>query len=190
MMTIFSQWLLYFASYSLAYLCLFVEVLYLSIVNNKEEISFIQKLSSGFSDNAVILLILGILILFSIMYTMSIKRWKNHTRIRQKMVRNVTFEMSCMLATYIFPLIFAGINPYIGFATFVALWAVGLAVVRSGYAHFCCAFLFLGFRVYTNDEITVITKLRMERFNLIIDEDTNGIQARRISNNVYIVMDT
>jgi general stress protein CsbA len=92
-----------------------------------------------------------------------------------------------MLASYILPLICCGFNVYLGLVLFMVILLVGIAIIRGGYLHTCCIFLLKRYYVYSNDNgAIIITKVKMEKFNLEQRDNPNGIEARQIAKGIYL----
>lgn len=189
MMSVFSQWLVYFASYGVAYVCLIIEIIICGVLNNNSTNNIFDKVWFAIAGNKAMIIILIILLAFSIIIMLSITKWKNNTRIYIKAEKNETINGLWMFSSYILPILVCGYNLYIGFVLLILLLLVGFAVVRGGYIHFSLAFIILGYKIYSSDKMIMVTKYKMERYNLLIDENENGIEARRISKNVFIILD-
>ena len=113
--------------------------------------------------------------------------WRNNTRVRFTVNRNLTFETTGMLASYILPLICCGFNVYLGLVLFTVILLVGIAIIRGGYLYTCCIFLLKRYYVYSSDGgAIVITKVKMEKFNLEQRDNPNGIEVRQIAKGIYL----
>ena len=111
----------------------------------------------------------------------------NNTRIYFTVSKNLTFETTGMLASYILPMICCGFNIYLGLVLFMVILLVGIAVIRGGYLHTCCVFLLKRYYIYSDDKgMIVITKTKMERFNLEQRDNPNGIEVRQIAKDIYL----
>lgn len=189
MLTTFSMWLIYLASYGIAFLLLIVEIIIISMTSDSDStLSIWEKMASVFINHAAILALLLMLLLLSIFIQYRIGKWKNNCRIRFSVNKNCTFEATWMIGSYILPLICCGFNLYIGFVIFIVFLLIGIAVVKGGYLHTCLLFLMKGNYIYSTDsDAIVITKIRMEKFNLLIRDNPNGVEARRICQNIYYI---
>lgn len=189
MLTNLSMWFIYISSYCLAYILMILEVFILPVVQNTDKSRTLsQILSSAATDNKMILIILSIFFISSVVYASSIKRWRNNCHIRYIMKADVTSEMTVMLSSYILPLVACGFNLYIGILLFIIMIAVGISTVGHKYLHACCLFLFLGYSVYKDDaDHYVITKMKEEKYNLLIRDNPDGLEALRLSKNTYII---
>ena len=78
------------------------------------------------------------------------------------------------------------IDAYGIIATVVIMFAFGLAVVQTGHIHMCLNFLLRGYHIYVCGKVRIITKLSMEAYVLQLDNEPNGIEARELTNNIYI----
>ena len=187
MLTTFSMWLIYLASYGVAYLFLMLEIVIVSVSSNADPaLTTLEKMIAAFSDNALILIVLLALLLLSIIIHNRIDKWKNNCRIRFSVNKNCTFESSWMIASFILPLICCGFNLYIGLVILMVVLLTGIAVIKGGYFHTCLLFLLKRNYVYTNDSgAVVITKMKMEKYNLLIRDNPNGVEARRIYRDIY-----
>ncbi len=175
MLTVLSLWLLNVASFGIAYFLLAAEIVILGVIDNQNMgLKLIEKISSVIWANSFILSMLLVLLLFSIIYTFTIKKWKNNCRIRFTVSNESTHEMGYMLASNILPLISIGFNIYVAFVVFMVIWILGIAIVRSGYIYLCPVFLLMGYHLYTDDHGRhVLSKMKIEKFNLYIRDNSN-----------------
>lgn len=188
MLTSLSMWLLYISSYSVAYLFLIFEIIIIGVVDNKSTTSSIwRKVIEAITSNGVPIILLLALLILSFVYMKRMNTWRNNTRVRFTVNRNLTFETTGMLASYILPLICCGFNVYLGLVLFTVILLVGIAIIRGGYLYTCCIFLLKRYYVYSSDDgAIVITKVKMEKFNLEQRDNPNGIEVRQIAKGIYL----
>ena len=189
MLSGFYQWLLYFSSYGLLFLLYALDVICISVSKNNENVLFLWKVFYAITDNCVLLLILLSLFVISGIIAFSIKKWKNNTRIYVTATANQTKEVLWMITSFIIPLGVCAFNTYLGLLTLFLLLLIGVIVIRGGYLYSFLVFPLMGYSIYSNSDIKIISKYKMEKMNLLIDESKNGLEAREISKGVYIIIE-
>lgn len=187
MLTTFSQWLLHISSYGIAYFLLAIEIVFTEVRDIQTQDTFIEKINTTVSGNVIVYILLA-LGLLSVIYSASIRRWKNNRRIKFCVTKNQTYEAGVQLATNLLPLITIGFNMYIGLAIIIIIWILGIAIIKGGNIHICSVFLLKGYHIFSDDQGQyVLTKMKMEKYNLTIRDSDNGIEVFPICHNVYIV---
>ena len=194
MMTTFSCWLLYIASYEIIYVMITCYIILnrytVSIINEDfKALSLIEQTVYIFNKERVILLILFVLIIFSIVWTQYIKSWKNNTRVHFRMKDNSKIDESAFILPYIFTSIPSFFDVFGWFISFTIYGIIGLIFVQSRKIQMSPVFLLSRYHILTDGTNKIITRNTVEAFNLKLDEQQNGIEVRELAKHIYITLD-
>jgi len=138
--------------------------------------------------NLVLLIVLLVLFIIGVAWLVGLFRWKNNTRISGQDVNNITIEMAAFLATYIVPLIFIDVN-WLGLAICAAVFVIVGFIFVFAESHFLNPmFLLFGYKLYKIDEKCVLSKASLDGLKLQLLENQNGICARELVRNTYILL--
>lgn len=185
MLTYFSKWLIYTASYFPLYFILIFRILF---AERSEEIERIKKIHLNYEQSKVIIwAIIGLLII-SIIVMIFIKRIVPNSRNRNSLEHNVTFEVAGFLIPYFISTLTIDINLYGWIINLFVYIVCGCFVVIGDTVQLCPVFLFLRYRLYKDSEGKyVFTKLTKEQYNLMLVDDVNGLQSKSLTYNVSLV---
>lgn len=188
MMTKLSMWLTYIASCNAVYLLQLASYSFFSYSELDAETypTTLYKLETVWNEGKGIFIVLIALVLFSTLWN---KQWvhvKKNTRIKCRPETDSTLEAVLATVPYLAMVFTLHIDAYGIIATVVIMFAFGLAVVQTGHIHMCLNFLLRGYHIYVCGKVRIITKLSMEAYVLQLDNEPNGIEARELTNNIYI----
>ena len=194
MMTTFSCCLLYIASYGIVYVIIAFCIVHNSFVvaqNNEafQALSYIEKATYIFNDNRIVLLILLVLTIFSIIWTRYIKSWKNNTRVRFRMKEDSKIDESAFILPYVFTIVTFNFDIYGWLICLLIYGSVGLLFVQSRKLQMSPIFIMSRYHILTDGTNKIITRNTVESFNLKLDDQPNGIEARELSKHVYITLE-
>lgn len=183
MLTTFSMWAVYFASYFFDYIIILVVLIGKQAAQScKNNVPFFTV------DNSIIWLVLVLFIIVSLFISLKIRNAGMNTRIRIIPEKNITFEItSCVLAQgiTIATTIFTDWWIVIDIGVFVVY---GLFFVKSGEVHKSPLFVFpLLNRVYKAGENIIITKYGLQEMRIAQEDNPDGLEARELANHIYYV---
>lgn len=191
MMTRLSKWMLYAASYRVV----FVELLIVTTLDGvatidvDDNLTRLQTILMVIKHNELLVIVLIGLFALSSVYIFSFFHQQNNTRIKTKMTDNKVIEESSSLlpiiVTAVMPLIISDHGLLISVIIFIVL---GLAFVLSNHIQASPIFISHGYRLLNGGKKYVITKMTRERFNIAIEDNPDGIEARELVPNVYITL--
>ena len=65
---------------------------------------------------------------------------------------------------------------------------VGIVITKSEKIYLCPSYLFLGYLLYeTDDDHKVLVRLSREKYNILLDDSTNGIEAKQLTVTSHLV---
>ena len=194
MMTTFSCCLLYIASYGIVYVIIAFCIVHngFAIAQSNEDfqaLSYIEKATYIFNDNRIVLLILLALTIFSIVWTRHIKSWKNNTRVRFRMKDDSKIDESAFILPYVFTVVTFNFDIYGWLICLLIYGSVGLLFVQSRKLQMSPIFILSRYHILTDGTNKIITRNTVESFNLKLDDQPNGIEARELAKHVYITLE-
>ena len=185
MLSKFSKWLIYAASYSPAYIILAIRLL---LSPQEEAESLLQKISLNYTLNTPAIITLSVLCLLSVPVLQKIRKLNANERICVKIIKNCTGEMASFFIPFIFSLLTIGIDWYGWLISLLIYLFAGFIVLQADWIHLCPVFFNLRYRLYqAEDGSYVLSRLNAEQFNQLLLDSTNGIEARALIPKLYIV---
>ena len=186
MLTNFSKWLIYVASYFPIYAILIIRLLFSTQPDSE---TLIQKIQLNVCQYFYILFALTILFLLSIPTLGKIKHLRANERIYSKLKKNCTGEMASFFIPFILSFLTIGIDWY-GWIIFLFIFVIcGFFVIQSDWVRICPAFFYLKYRLYsTNNGCFVLSRLGIEQVNQILLDDTNGLEVKALTPKLYITV--
>lgn len=181
------MWMTYIASCEWIYILIIISNLFYSYEKlDSGEIT--QKLAICWSQNKCVYILLLILIAFSIIENICWRASKNNTRITKSLEGKKDPSLDIAIAAYLVPIITAPLDLYGMIAGLGTIILLGFIIVQSENLYMCPYFVLHGYHAYTSDNVIILTKLTQEQYRLALDDSPNGIEAREITTNVYIVL--
>lgn len=181
-------WAIYTSSYFFDYILLLLLILFknMSPTNNRwMEYLFYSIPSSSYFLHIVVLVIL---IILSIICTIKLKNIKMNTKISVIPKTNITTELISSLfpqGVTILSLFYTNYWELISIFIFVS---IGIIFVKSKKVYLNPLFVFpLGYSLYQSEEIVLITNYSVDEMRLCLEMNPNGINAREVARNVFIV---
>ena len=95
MLTNFSKWMIYTASYIVLYPILIIKILFKT---REEDVTFIEKIQLNFSESREIILVLLGFIFISTLVILILKKARPNTRCKATLKNNVTYEVASFLS--------------------------------------------------------------------------------------------
>lgn len=181
MLTNFSKWMIYTASYIILYPILIIKMLFGS---RNEDVSFVEKIQLNFSDFKEIIFVLLGFIMISILTIIILKKVKPNSRQKAKLKDNITYEIASFLIPYIVSVFTIDLDWYGWLINIVIYILFGVIMLYADIVRLCPVFLLLGFKLYrdSNDNY-VYSKLSKEQYNQLCIDQIDGIEAKTITKN-------
>lgn len=184
MATRFSKWMIYISSFEMLYLLLILKMLLRPTMNDT---SIINRIMINFIHNRWFIITLVIFLTISEIWIRFMAHWKNNTRIRCRISENKTIEMVTFIFPYMLSFCTIDISDLAFFMNIVLFFILGMAFVGSNKLYLNPMFMIQGFKLYGNESVLTITKLSMEELNRRIDEGKDGVEARELCRNIYLI---
>jgi hypothetical protein len=144
--------------------------------------------SDRIRQNLPLLITLAILLIISLVWIFVLFRWKNNTRVKGQVKENISIEMAAFLATYIVPIVFIDINWLSLIINIVLFIAAGIAIIVSDKHFMNPTFFLFYYKLYRLGDNCILYRGSMDKLNIAIAENPNGICARELVRNTYIVL--
>lgn len=184
MLTNFSKWMIYTASYIVLYPILIIKILFRT---REEAVAFIEKMQLNFSESKEIIFVLLGFIVISTLVIFILKKVKPNSRCKAILKNNVTYEVSSFLVPYIVSIFTIDLNWYGWLINIIIYVFFGIVMIYADVVHLCPIFLLLGFKLYkdSNDNY-VYSKLSKEQYNQLCIEQMDGIEAKTLTGNLAL----
>lgn len=186
MLSKFSKWLLYAASYSPVYILL---VLRLLASPQEGTESLLQTISLNYAFYTPVIISLILLFLFSVPVMCKLQKLKANERIHSRVVKNCTGEMASFFIPFILSLLTISIDWYGWLICTVIFLLSGFIVLQADWIHICPVFFYLKYRLYqTDDNSYVLSRLSMDQFNQLLFDNASGIEVRTLTPKLYLML--
>ena len=194
MMTLFSRWLLYISSYFLGYILIAIaDVIKVTQSLSDDQIyislSPIDKVPYVFGKDCVLFSVLITLTFISIVWIFYFKKWRNNRRIKEYMRKDSSIDAAGFMISYIVSMVCITIDFYGVVVMVILFFTLGFVFVGNDNLHTSPTFFLLGYRIYSNESCYVITKMTREQYNLKLQDEPDGIEARELAKGVFFVID-
>ena len=184
MLTNFSKWMIYTASYIVLYPILIIKILFKT---REEDVTFIEKIQLNFSESREIILVLFGFIFISTLVILILKKVRPNTRCKATLKNNVTYEVASFLVPYIVSVLTIDLNWYGWLINIIIYVFFGIVMMYADIVHLCPIFLLLGFKLYKDsNENYVYSKLSKEQYNQLCIEQKDGIEAKTLTGNLAL----
>ena len=184
MLTNFSKWLFYTASYLPIFLFFLVRLLL-----DKNDINdSAEKILWNLKSNIIPIVILTILIILSILVLYRTHRFSTKERTRKKITENATGEIASFFIPYILSIIVLSVDFY-GVISFVLIFILcGIFIIRSDWLRLCPIFFYAGYKLYLDEnENYILCRLEKEQINQILLDEINGLEVTPLTPKLFIV---
>ena len=192
MMTKVSRWLLYISSYSFGYILIAISnitgiVDRLSQEDMYKSTTLLKRIELIFLEGKILFITLLILFFISVVWLLSFKKWKNNTRIHERMEKDCTIEAVGFLFPYIVSMLLVKVGFYGNLVNLLLFFLLGIVFVSSGFVQTSLSFVLMRYHILKNDNCYVITKLTREGYNLKLEDTKDGIEVRELAKGVYMM---
>ena len=187
-MTRLSKWLLYTASYKWIYLLQIVSIILSEINRHDTKPTSLKILLDTIRSNILIIAILFALFILASIVQKYFRRGKHNTRIRYQIGENVIFEIAFSVIAYLVTVLSISLNTY-GRIIVIAIFVVLGWIVDLTDSIYVPIFFLTGYRIYKSEKVKIITKMTRDQYRLKLDDAVDGIEARELVQNVYIIFE-
>ena len=193
MMTTLSCWLLYIASYGIVYMVIAFCIIYNRILEFQklelfQALSYSEQTIYILNEEKISLPILFALTIFSIIWSLHLKSWKNNSRISFRMKEDSKIEESAFILQYICTIVTFNFDIYGWIICIFIYCSVGLLFVQSRKLQMSPIFILSRYHILTDGTNKIITRDTVESFNLKLEDQPNGIEVRELAKHVYITL--
>ncbi|WP_418205574.1 hypothetical protein [Anaerotignum faecicola] len=184
MLTNFSKWMIYTASYIVLYPILIIKILFSA---REEDVTFIEKMRLNFSESREIIFVLLGFIVISALVIFILRKVSPNSRCKALLKNNVTYEVASFLLPYIISIFTIDLNWYGWLINVVIYILFGIVMMYADIVHLCPIFIFLGFKLYkdSNDNY-IYSKLSKEQYNLLCIEQNDGIESKTLTGHLSL----
>lgn len=180
-----SLWAIYTASYFVDYV-LVLGILMWKKISKATSIEVLLK--SITIKNWITGSVLVILIMFSVVVMITVRKIKMTTRIKHEPKDDVVWEAYTGFLAPALALVGTFFGDYGIILSFVIFIATGIAFSLSGRVYLASVFLFpLFYKIFKCEDIVLITRDSRDGIRLRIEEEPDGIEAKQLTPKVYLV---
>lgn len=186
MLTKFSKWILYGASYFPLYLILALRVLF---TEQDGVTSLKQRALYNWTQHSPLMIVLLMLFIISGFIIHKIQSFRANERVYSKLIKNVTGEMASFFIPFILSFLAISMDWYGWMISAFIFFLCGFIVIQADWLHLCPVFSFMGYILYKDEKDKyILTRLKREQFNQVVLEDFTGVEVRALTPNLYIAM--
>lgn len=158
------------------------------IINDTSNKTLLEKIKSQNATQLAIIIISVISIVDFFVFAIITTNSKGNERIYSRIKNNSLIDMAGFLGFYILSTLTID-NDYLWIIiNVIGYIVVGIFITKSEKIYMCPAYLFLGYCLYeTDDNHKVLVRLSREKYNIMLADSYNGIEAKRISVNSHLV---
>lgn len=139
MLTNFSKWMIYTASYIVLYPILIIKILFSA---REEDVAFIEKMRLNFSESREIIFVLLGFIVISALVIFILRKVSPNSRCKALLKNNVTYEVASFLLPYIISIFTIDLNWYGWLINAVIYILFGIVMMYADIVHLCPIFYF------------------------------------------------
>ncbi|WP_295073736.1 hypothetical protein [Ruminococcus sp.] len=190
-MTKFSNWVIYTASY--LPLSIFQTIRFVVIIiketNDTTKHSTILEVIKVQGVSQIIILLLSLLCYLDfIIFAILIHKTNANERIYSRIKNNSLVDMIGFLGFYILSLLTIESDYIWLIINAIGYIVVGIVITKSEKIYLCPSYLFLGYLLYeTDDDHKVLVRLSREKYNILLDDSSNGIEAKQLTVTSHLV---
>ena len=186
MLTNLSKWILYLASYKWVYILQIASIIFTETSGKITDISFCEFINA-IASRKIVLTILLILFGASILILKAFQRLENNTRIQYELDGEIVFEIAISLIAFFVTILTISLNTYGLLLTVVVFTVMGTVIVSTDRIYVLPIFWLRRYHVFKARGAIIITKMSLEQYKLRLDANLDGIPARELVKNVYII---
>lgn len=184
MLSKFSKWLFYTASYLPIFLFFLIRLLL-----DKNDINdFAEKVLFNFKSYFIPIFILIILIIFSMLVLYRTNSFSSKERTHQKITKNMTGEVGSFFIPFILSIFVLNVDFYNVIIFLLIFVLCGIFIIQADWLRLCPIFLYAGYKLYLDEnENYILCRLKMEEFNQILLDEINGLEVTPLTPRLYLV---
>lgn len=188
MLTNFSLWGIYTASYVVDYAALLLISLLQKIDTYRKANLKVGFLTYCGWQDYLIWVVLIALIVFSIVCAERLKKIPMNTRIKEYPKDNIVWEIAGYVLAQVLTILTVIFSDYWIIISGVIFLIAGVIFVNSKKVHYSPLFIIpMGYRVFQCDGAVVVTNYSKDGLKLALEMDVDGVQARELEDGIYLV---
>ena len=190
-MTKFSNWIIYTASYlplSILQTIRFIAIIIKETNSSTKHLTILEIIKAQGVSQIIILLLSLLCYLDFILFAIIIHKTSANERIYSKIKNNSLVDMIGFLGFYVLSLLTIESDYIWIIINAIGYIIVGIVITKSEKLYLCPSYLFLGYLLYeTDDEHKVLVRLSREKYNILLDDSSNGIEAKQLTVTSHLV---
>lgn len=190
-MTKFSNWIIYSASYlplSLLQIIRFTVIIINEKCNSPKQSTILEIINAQGASQIIILLLSVLCIIDFILFIIITKRTNPNERIYSRIKNNSLLDMIGFLGFYVLSLLTIESDYIWIIINVIGYIIVGVVITKSEKLYLCPSYLFLGYILYeTEDNHKILVRLSREKYNILLDDSSNGIEAKQLTVTSHLV---
>lgn len=176
------------ASYKWVYALQIASIIFSGALNLEDYIPIYKRVLVVIESEKIKLIILSLLFIVSTLLQRNFQKIKNNTRITYQIGEEAVFEIALSSIGYIATILTISLNAYGFLLTAVIFFALGCIVDLTDRIYALPIFYLRGYHIFKSNEVKIITKMSQDQYRLRMDESPDGIEARELVNNTYIIL--
>lgn len=113
---------------------------------------------------------------------------KANERVYSRIKSNSLVDMVGFLGFYVLSLLTIESDYIWIIINIIGYIVVGVFITKSEKIYLCPSYLFLGYILYeTEDDHKILVRLSREKYNILLDDSTNGIEAKQLTVTSHLV---
>ena len=188
MLTNFSFWAIYTASYVVDYAVLLLISVLQKIDDYKKANTNLNFLAyCGWQDHIIWFALIA-LILFSMICVHRLRRIPMNTRIKKYPKDNIVWEITGYVLAQVFTILTIMFSNYWIIISSVIFLIAGVVFVNSKKVYYSPLFIIpMGYRVFQCEDVIVVTNYSKDGLKLALKTDVDGVEARELEDGIYLV---
>lgn len=183
MLTSFSMWAIYFASYLTDYILILGIIIWKHALEAKETGAVYWK-NADIITWGVLLIFIGA----SILITNKVRSIKMNSRIKYIPEENITIEILSYVVPQMFVIGTSIVSEWWMPIDLCIFFITGIIFVHSGKVYNALLFVFpLNNKIYRSGKSVIITKYKLEEMRITQEDAIDGIEARELAKDIYYV---
>lgn len=193
-MTKLSNWIIYTASYFPVAVFQVIRFIILIIndandANNDSKQATIIDIIKAQDISQLIIMILSIIwIIDFIAFTFLTVKMKANERVYSRIKNNCLIDMVGFLGFYVLSILTIESDYLWIIINIIGYLIIGVFLTKSEKLYLCPSYLFLGYILYeTENDHKILVRLSREKYNILLDDSANGIEAKQLTVSSHIV---
>lgn len=190
-MTRLSKWLLYIASFKWIYAFQIASIIISGVLGLERDIesgtTIYKMVLQIIHSKKIVLIVLLFLFIVAALLEKGFQKIKNNTRITYSIEGDAVFEVALSFIACIVSVLSITLNAYGLLLTSAIFFALGIIVDLSDRIYVLPIFFLKGYHIFKSNEVKIITKMSRDQYRLRMDDSSDGVEARELVKNTYII---